>query len=123
MFKIDRIQIDQFFVTPLVATQFINLLLETALPALLQKVRRSASTMVHKRTTVAARMAESVRVFMGKSAFELPLLARSDDSNAHLGAELLLEANIGPYETFNDYMGDDPLITIYGRVTLDSAPL
>ena len=62
MFKIDRIQIDEFFVTPLVATQLINLLLETALPGLLQQVRQRASSAIHKRTGVATRMAERLAV-------------------------------------------------------------
>jgi len=67
MFNIEKIQIDEFFVTPLIATQAINLVLETALPALLQRLRRKAERAVHKDTIAGAQMAESVRTFLGNS--------------------------------------------------------
>jgi len=104
MFNIKKIQIDEFFVTPLVATQAINLILESCVPRLLKWLRVRASTAVEERTATADRFTEYMRGYLDCDETELPLLGESDDLNAFRCPELLVESSISEYDTFGDYM-------------------
>ncbi|KAF0712236.1 hypothetical protein AaE_012080, partial [Aphanomyces astaci] len=98
------LSLDQLFVTPLVATQFLNMILETWVPYLMKKYRGKpfsirywfntwTCTLRREITTHAKRAAtnKSARKLSkdvsSSTRFFVPVLERSDDDNQHTAYE------------------------------------
>jgi len=108
MWSNEKIMIDEFFVTPLVATQAINLVLETMVPYLLNRVRGRMHEAGEKDdqvyTEIGQDMAKYLREALHLSEDELPCIKRTGDFNNYSSTELQVEASLEPYDPFGDYM-------------------
>ncbi|RHY97497.1 hypothetical protein DYB35_007964 [Aphanomyces astaci] len=110
------LSLDQLFVTPLVATQFLNMILETWVPYLMKKYRGKpfsirywfntwTCTLRREITTHAKRAAtnKSARKLSkdvsSSTRFFVPVLERSDDDNQHTAYEV----SIGEWATVLQY--------------------
>ncbi|KAI9909600.1 hypothetical protein PsorP6_014913 [Peronosclerospora sorghi] len=127
-YKPNLLTLDTLFVTPLVVTQLLNMVLETIAPYLLRKLRgrpslgcRQASPLVwclrHVQRWVrrqatsgaadpgahvnAARLAHLVQRDTG---FVVPVRPTSDDSNQYAAYEILAEAKLPVFDPVLDYL-------------------
>jgi len=110
MWNDEKIQIDEFFVTPLVATQAINLALETLVPCITKRVRKRIKALGQRDeadrlyTRHGNDMAEHVREQLGLSERQLPCVKKTEDQNAHSAIQLQVESSLAPFDPFGDYM-------------------
>ncbi|ETV88432.1 hypothetical protein, variant 1 [Aphanomyces astaci] len=115
------LSLDQLFVTPLVATQFLNMILETWVPYLMKKYRGKpfsirywfntwTCTLRREITTHAKRAAtnKSARKLSkdvsSSTRFFVPVLERSDDDNQHTAYEIVAESTLPEFDTQLDYL-------------------
>ncbi|KAF0687621.1 Aste57867_20605 [Aphanomyces stellatus] len=118
--------LDTLFVTPLVITQFLNMLMETILPYLIRKCKgkpmyfRNAFLVSISRVwkvlcglctssaDVAVNTNSSARTLSDhishSSRFFIPLLLFSDDSNGYTAYNVLAESKLTPFDTTFDYL-------------------
>ncbi|EQC26087.1 hypothetical protein, variant 1 [Saprolegnia diclina VS20] len=118
--------LDTLFVTPLVVTQLLNMLLETGLPYLVRKIRRKPAScrsacsdswlagfqcvramqekkVQHRREAnmTAHKLADEVS---RSTRFFVPVLGYSDDSNEYTAYEILAESRLPVFDTTYDYL-------------------
>ncbi|KAF0740609.1 hypothetical protein Ae201684P_001907 [Aphanomyces euteiches] len=116
--------LDTLFVTPLVITQFINMLMETILPYLIRSCKgkpmhfRNAclasimrfSKAVYERCKIDTRVnsntsARALSEHITQSTrFFVPLLLFSDDSNGYTAYNVIADAKLTPFDTTFDYL-------------------
>ncbi|KAF0720610.1 Aste57867_167 [Aphanomyces stellatus] len=117
--------LDTLFVTPLVVTQLLNMVLETWLPYLIRKikgkpmscrsctsswisslncvVRRNDRKKKHRRDAnmTAHKLADEVS---RTTRFFVPVLGYSDDSNEYTAYQILAESKLPVFDTSSDYL-------------------
>ncbi|ETW09334.1 hypothetical protein H310_01710 [Aphanomyces invadans] len=115
------LSLDQLFVTPLVATQFLNMILETWVPYVMKKYRGKPFSVRYWFNTWSCTlrrefMTHAKRATNNKSArrlskdvtsttrFFVPVLERSDDDNQHTAYEIVAEATLPEFDTQLDYL-------------------
>ncbi|KAG9417113.1 hypothetical protein AC1031_001503 [Aphanomyces cochlioides] len=115
------LSLDQLFVTPLVATQFLNMLLETWVPYVMKKYRGKhvnvrywfktwSCSLRREKLSRTKRAAENksarklARDVSSSTRFFVPVLERSDDDNQHTAYEIVAESKLPEFDTQGDYL-------------------